>query len=431
MTLSAGFGSSAVADLDTSALVHFGVNSSSAVLDQPPPRPQEPEPSPRPRSSRYQSLDMWRGIACLMLVVYHAAFYSSHSWKSGDPSTWSIGGLVINLIGRLWIGVPIFFVVSGYCIAASSDSSRRRTHSLRTYFARRFRRIYPPLWIALALCVLFVLLVTTSESVRQGCTQLPHLRELTTVNWLANFTATESWRPTISGGENAYLMKNTWTLCYEEQFYAVVGFMLLVSSQRFFAAAGVVTIVTLAARHLTRAAGVSLQGVFCDGHWLLFAIGILVYYRLHYAQNRWRWMIVAALAGVILYAVVDHRLTASKFDKHLDEYLVASASFGLLLIGLYRQDGKLVSSPWLQPLFWYGKMSYSVYLTHFPVVVVMAYVLARIGSSADWFAAAVIVPLSVAISIPIGWVFHLAVERRFMNTPLEAKRVAAASHYGA
>ena len=134
-----------------SAIVLDNDASTTALLEEPQPREVQQNSAERPRSSRYQSLDVWRGAACLMLVMYHGTFYASHSWKSSDPSTWTVGGLAINLLGRMWIGVPIFFVVSGYCIAASSDASRRRTHSLRTYFARRFRRIYPPLWIACGL----------------------------------------------------------------------------------------------------------------------------------------------------------------------------------------------------------------------------------------------------------------------------------------
>lgn len=404
--------------------------AATALLDEAAPPLQQRQPvvppakAERPRSARYQSLDIWRGLACLMLVMYHATFYAEHSWRSGDPGSWTIGGLAVNLFGRLWIGVPIFFVVSGYCIAASCDASRDRTRSLRTYFARRFRRIYPPLWIACGLCVTVALVASQSESIVRGCHQLPHLAEFTRGNWLGNFTATEAWRPQVSGGETTYLMKNTWTLCYEEQFYFVVGMILLVAATRFYSAAIVVTLATLAARHLSRAADSSLEGFFCDGHWLLFATGILVHHRLHHARKR-RWAIFAVLAGVAAYAVADYRMADSHFDKHLDEYLVVSSLFGMLLTGLYRIDARLTASRWLQPLAWYGKMSYSVYLTHFPVVVVLAYVLSRVGSTADWFVAAVTVPLSVAISVPLGYAFHLAVERHFMNAPLAAKRAAA------
>ncbi len=384
--------------------------------------PAQPIPALPVRSARYQSLDMWRGLACLMLVVYHATFYASHSWRSFDPTTWTVGGLAVNLMGRLWIGVPIFFVVSGYCIAASSDASRRRTHSTWVYFARRFRRIYPPLWIAYAVCLLWILLVSLSPSIRDECFQLPHLTRFSFGNWFGNLTATESWRPIVGGGDTQYLLKNSWTLCYEEQFYAVVGLMLLAASRRFYLAAIVVTVLTLMARHMSRAAGTSLAGFFCDGHWLIFALGILVYYQLHAAPRRRLWGTVAALAAVMGYAALDFYRNDSAFERHLDEYLFVAALFALVLMGLYVHDQRLMALPWLRPLTWCGKRSYSIYLTHFPVVVVLGFALSRLGTQADWFVAAVTVPLSIAVSVLLGWAFHWSVERHFMNAPLDARR---------
>ena len=69
-------------------------------------RPQLP---PKPTTARYNTLDVVRGMACLMLMFYHATFYAERSWISSDPSTWTLGGLGINLVGRLWMGVPMFF----------------------------------------------------------------------------------------------------------------------------------------------------------------------------------------------------------------------------------------------------------------------------------------------------------------------------------
>ena len=40
----------------------------------------------------------------------------------------------------------LFFVISGYCIAAACDASARRRTPLTDYFWRRFRRIFPPFW---------------------------------------------------------------------------------------------------------------------------------------------------------------------------------------------------------------------------------------------------------------------------------------------
>src|SRR5579871_1551493 len=96
------------------------------------------------RTSRYQSLDLWRGVACLMVVVFHSSFYL-------PPNA---------IIERLWMGVPMFFVISGYCISATADKERRSARGVRSYFWRRFRRIFPPYWIAF---LLFAVLVIASE----------------------------------------------------------------------------------------------------------------------------------------------------------------------------------------------------------------------------------------------------------------------------
>src|SRR6266571_8747304 len=90
-----------------------------------------------PRNPRYRSLDFWRGVACLMVVVYHASFYAQANLAGTD----FVAGLTYKLISYMWIGVPIFFAISGYCITASSDSARRKPRAVQQYFWRRFRRI--------------------------------------------------------------------------------------------------------------------------------------------------------------------------------------------------------------------------------------------------------------------------------------------------
>src|ERR1700757_449030 len=90
---------------------------------------------------RYPSLDFWRGVACLMVVVYHSSFYVAGKGQLH-------GGIRLAFTGieYMWLGVPLFFVISGYCISSTCDSIRRKRHSARTYFWRRYRRIFPPFW---------------------------------------------------------------------------------------------------------------------------------------------------------------------------------------------------------------------------------------------------------------------------------------------
>ncbi|MGE0755639.1 MAG: acyltransferase family protein [Pirellulaceae bacterium] len=372
---------------------------------------------PRPANTRYQSLDLWRGAACVMLLLYHATFYGDYQFRLSDRSTWTWAGVPLHVIRHCWFGVPIFFVISGYCIAGSIDSLRRKPHSLRDYFVRRFRRIYPPLWIMCGLAVLFTWAMAQLPAVREHCHQLPDLAGMSAWQWLGNFVAAESWRHQLGGGEPAYLMANTWTLCYEEQFYFVTGLLLAFSGRRFFQMAAWLTLAVLVLRHAGPAMGIPREGFFWDGHWLMFAAGLLIYHALNYASWRKTLITHACLAAGMGYAVAA-RWSASNFaDKHLAEYLFVASAFGILLIGLRRWDRPISQHAWLAPLRWCGQRSYSIYLTHYLVVVVVSSWLALGGLRSEWHVATVVVPACTLVSLPVAVLFYELVERRFLNQP--------------
>jgi peptidoglycan/LPS O-acetylase OafA/YrhL len=381
--------------------------------------------APKPKNARYESLTLWRGVACLMLVIYHAAFYSEHSFRLRDRSTWTVGGVAISCLDRLAMGVPIFFVVSGYCIAASIDSLRRQPHSLRQYFWRRLRRIYPPLWAAylIAIAVTLVTMVA-SASVYAECVHLPRLAKFSIGNWIGNLTASESWLRRIHGSPRAFLLPNSWTLCYEEQFYAVTGLLLVVAARRFFSATYVIAAAVFFSRPLLKLAGIDTDGFFFDGHWFMFAEGILVYECLNYFQKSGVRIARMVLCAAVMCGVIERVLGQTGDARHFGEYIFASSAFSIALIWLRRYDARLVSHPVLKPIVWCGTISYSIFLTHFPLVVLLACIFAMIGVRSDGLVCLITAPISVAITLPIAWVFHVLVERRFLNAPVTSKASA-------
>jgi peptidoglycan/LPS O-acetylase OafA/YrhL len=104
----------------------------------------------RTTGHRFHSLDAWRGLACLMIVALHASFYVRFD---GLPETtrveYPIGSRLLWAVSRMGIGVQLFFVISGYCIAATADNARQSRLGVPQYFIRRVRRIFPPYWAAL------------------------------------------------------------------------------------------------------------------------------------------------------------------------------------------------------------------------------------------------------------------------------------------
>jgi peptidoglycan/LPS O-acetylase OafA/YrhL len=376
-----------------------------------------PSGLPAPRCPRYRSLDLWRGVACLLVLVHHSTFYDADKYGSGglldDTGRW------ISVVGaRLWLGVPLFFVISGYCIAATADSTRRRPHRMGTYFLRRIRRIYPPYWV--------LLLVTVAVVVVFDCLIWPHLLSnggpflrpwwLSGWQWLGNLSLTEIWRPHIGGGPRGLYLGHAWTLCYEEQFYVVMGLLLIAAPRRLFGTAAAVTLLTVLTAAAARWSGVSVKGFFFDGAWVLFALGILVYWRVNYAGKRQAWVVNAVLLLGLAYAALEPQRLLEP-EKNFQQELFVAFAFALLLSLLHSWDGPMAAAPILRPLMFCGTLCYSLYLVHLPVTRMAAAVFLRLGIDGQSLSPLFTIPLCSTASILAAWAFHRAVERRFLNAP--------------
>jgi peptidoglycan/LPS O-acetylase OafA/YrhL len=382
---------------------------------------------------RYQSLDIWRGVACLMVVVVHSSFY----WKFDAPPVGSpdrsVAAHVLGLVPMLGMGVQIFFVISGYCIAATADSVRRKQGRTAEYFRRRVRRIFPPYWAALLLAIVLPALVAAlgwpglfggTGAVNTG--SIPAAAELTGWQWLGNLTLTEEWRHQLFGSDQRNLLGPAWSLCYEEQFYLVCGVILLIAPRRFFAGALLVTFGTLVLMVVSVACGgLPIRGFFFDGRWLLFAAGVFIYYHHNYATPRGRWLVPAGFALAITAALVVRYgfLAGGTTDQKswAFEY-VAAMLFAIVLLGVRRWDEVLARARILKPLAACGTMCYSLYLIHWPITKLTSAALFRADVRGAWPTLLLTIPLAMTASLVAAWGFHLLVERRFLNQPAGARQ---------
>lgn len=374
-----------------------------------------------PRQPRYQSLDFWRGVACLFVVIFHSTSLQN-SYQERDHAAGPSSGFAAAVFAGmrwLWLGVPMFFVISGYCIAATADATRRRPQALKTYFFRRFRRIYPPFWVAFALAALAVIALDCflMPGVYSRAPD-PMVRPWWLSGWqfLGNLSLTETWRHHLLGGERGYLLGQAWTLCYEEQFYAATGILLLFSTRHFFKLATALTILCLATTFGARWLHLSIEGFFLDGHWLLFAAGILVYYQINYASRRQRGCITIFLILCFLFSLFGPPLIIDCGPTEIDRVRVAFG-FAVLISLLQPLDGWICSRPWLRPLVFCGTICYSLYLIHVPVVRALSHTFYRLGIRDVTGTLLITVPVCVMSSLVFAWIFHVFVERRFLNPP--------------
>ena len=194
-------------------------------------------------NTRYHSLDFWRGVACLIVAAHHSEMYLAAHHNL--PSPWNVANAVFS---RFWNGVPLFFVISGYCISATADTERHRQVGTRNYFKKRFRRIFPPYWAALGLALLiFVTFPGPLSFSKFGVSGFVAPAVMVLGDWIGNLTLTQTWL-----NATPIFLGTAWTLCYEEQFYAITGLLLLIPRWFSPGAAGI-TIITLfcCAMHLS------------------------------------------------------------------------------------------------------------------------------------------------------------------------------------
>jgi len=384
--------------------------SSEAVRTRPEGKPltrRRPE-TPLP-SARYRSLDTWRGLACLMVVVFHAT-YGAVGVQTGPTGVW---GVVVSVIRRLWLGVPIFFVISGYCIAASCAPVRLRNGSVAGYFVRRFRRIYPPYWAALGLTAALVWSWPGAFSAEPHPFTRPE--SLGAVQWLGNLTLTENWRWQLGGEGRSLLAAQAWTLCYEEQFYAVCGLILVAAPRYFFVSVTAVSacVVAWLAVWAAGLTGVRGAGFFFDGLWLQFAAGVWVYQVAVYGRRpaglRWAaiWGATAFSAVAVSYALPLDRMEVLSY--------AAAAATAAALVALRPFDEQIFRHPLARPLNACGRICYSLYLVHAPVIKAVSHGLHAAGVRGFGATLAVTAPAAVAASVVVAWAFYHVFEKRVLN----------------
>jgi peptidoglycan/LPS O-acetylase OafA/YrhL len=165
--------------------------SAAAALEADAPADH---PAPSKSSQRYMpGLDVMRGLAILLVLIYHG--YADHHMifvKIGTPSALRLA----HWLSLCTMGVPLFFVLSGFLISGILIDSRTQPDYFRNFYLRRVLRIVPAY-----LAMLGVLMVTHSITGRYLIVCLLYLCNMTTL-----FGVRSQYGP-------------LWSLSVEEQFY--------------------------------------------------------------------------------------------------------------------------------------------------------------------------------------------------------------------
>jgi peptidoglycan/LPS O-acetylase OafA/YrhL len=162
-----------------------------------------------PRGIRYiPAIDGLRAVAVIAVMLYHLGF------------TWIPGG---------FLGVDLFFVISGYVITRLLLDSIQRSGGLdlRAFYKARIRRLFPPLVFMIFVTIIYIS-IWAPETMRRFVSDSPFAL-FGGMNWWLVFRHTDYF-DTIS---RPPLLQHTWSLGVEAQFYLIWPLILLLVLRQF------------------------------------------------------------------------------------------------------------------------------------------------------------------------------------------------------
>ena len=369
---------------------------------------------------RIPALDGLRGVAVSLVLAVHFV-------RSPDTGVWSIVGRVAS---SGWIGVNLFFVLSGFLITGILLDSRGDRNYFRSFYARRALRILPLYYGLIA----FVLLLPRMSDLAQwlGASYLAEHQGWFwsyTVNWLFVGEATHGLATGADHGFGAL-----WSLAIEEQFYLIWPLVVaLVPRRRTLAAIGTIAMgcvvlrLTLALRGVPVAALYGATLTRLDGLCVGAALAILQ--RDGGLARWWRsWAFAVCGCALALAAATPFIVRSS----HPNALLFAAVEFpiamgfGALLMMSVATSQSMRALMSARPLRALGKYSYAIYVLQAPVQHVMMGAGARperIG-----YPAFMMVGLSITLGLAFAswhlWEVHFLRLRRYAPALLRAEPVS-------
>lgn len=313
--------------------------------------------------SRILSLDALRGVAAVMVLLYHytTRYDELYGHKGSLPFQLTWG----------YLGVPLFMIISGYVIFMSVDRSR----SAMTFAVSRFGRLFPAFWASCA--------VTFGVVSVMGLA----MREVPLRDALWNLTMIPV-RLGVGRIDGVY-----WTLEVELTFYVVIFACVAMGLGRWsLAPIAAVVVYTLTGRD-------HLWGF--ETHWFaLFLIGMTLY-DMRRGDRWWHGVLLTLGLGCVAFRHLYREVTDAPHAGW--PYLLAVGAFAAVIAFCSRVRIRPLELP---PLIFLGTISYALYLVHQNI----GYIVIR-EAEARGLSPLAAIGVAATVAIGIATIITFAIER--------------------
>ena len=322
--------------------------------------------SPSQPGNRFEALDGWRGVCACLVVMFHFHGYSPiYSW---------------GLIRNSYLFVDFFFVLSGFVIAWNYASRLDSWHGVRRFLILRIGRVYP-LHFFMLMCFLAYEGLKYLNGQGQSSPSPTFSGTTEPITLLSNIFLVHS----LNLHDSLTWNGPSWSISTELWTYVVFALVSIWLGMRNWMLLLAAIAAPLLLLHLSK------TGMDTTYDWGLvrcifgFALGVACY-RAHHHWPRSQQLagtrprLMTALECVVVAAVIGFVAMAGTSPWSF----LAPFVFALAVL-VFSVEGGLLSHVLRLPLLkWLGKLSYSIYLTHFIFVLVLPGLVKRIIGRDLW-----------------------------------------------
>lgn len=299
-----------------------------------------------PNRAYYPALDGLRGIAILLVVLYHNFNF-------------------IPYFNYGWLGVDLFFVLSGFLITDILINTRDTSNYFRNFYSRRILRIFPLYYLSLLLFLVLLPLIPGFPL------DVHYYQQQQWWFW----TYLQNWLLILHPDGNGFALNHFWSLAVEEQFYLVWPFIIiLIRRPRVLFLFCILALMTVIAARLYiwyhRESFPTYQWLFLftriDG--ILIGSMLAIIYR--YNQS-----VLRKYSTILILSLAAFNFLIYFIEKEQDfpvwaiaGYTSFAAIFALLIYESVKKEDKTIDFIFNnRALRFLGKYSYSFYIFHWPV----------------------------------------------------------------
>ncbi|MEQ8196858.1 MAG: acyltransferase [Clostridiaceae bacterium] len=338
-------------------------------------------------TKRINYLDSLRGIASLVVVVFHCLvsfnlFYMAY--YNNQYSNGLIKAFTMTPLHTVWAGkeaVLLFFVLSGFVLSIPYLENKELPY--KSYIIKRFFRIYLPYIIIMTLSVIIAMSFMHYNSI-QGLSDTYNKRwdhPVSIESIIAYIFMINSDTFNVNGV--------VWTLYIEMKLSLLFPLIMIIIKRYNWIKASIIALAANAAvffimgtlvRYISNAVLKDIVGYFNDSlyYGVFFILGAI----LSKCRGRISENTLLKKHGILLFILslimINNKwLYILGLNRMLVQDFICGAGFALLFMVVLSSE-KAQELLCVKPLLFFGKISYSIYLVHVPVIMVTTAVLSRI-----------------------------------------------------